>query len=232
MICQKILIVEDDAALADLMAWNFESQGFSVRKTPSGAEALIMVREEAPDLIILDWMIEELPGIEVCRQLRRMEATTNIPVVMLTARNNEEDRVRGLETGADDFVTKPFSPREIVARVRAIARRAGMAPQAQPSLLVFDRVEIDEAAREVRVDGADVGLKPREFALLLELASNAGIALSRSTLLARVWGFDFDGDERTVDVHIRRLRVKLQERPGRTPLLHTVQGFGYKFARG
>jgi DNA-binding response OmpR family regulator len=225
----RIVIAEDEAPIRELLVHHLGREGFTCIEAADGPSALRAARSSA-DLLILDLGLPVMDGFDVVRTLRR--EGRDLPVLILTARADEIDRVVGLEIGADDYVTKPFSPREIVARVRAIARRAGMAPQAQPSLLVFDRVEIDEAAREVRVDGADVGLKPREFALLLELASNAGIALSRSTLLARVWGFDFDGDERTVDVHIRRLRVKLQERPGRTPLLHTVQGFGYKFARG
>jgi len=129
---------------------------------------------------------------------------------MVTARSDEVDRVIGLELGADDYVTKPFSPREVIARVRALARRGGLTADAAPVLLRFDRLEVDEAAREVRVDGADIGLKPREFALLLQLASNPGVAFSRTALLQAVWGFDFDGDERTVDVHVRRLRAKLE----------------------
>jgi len=151
--------------------------------------------------------------------------------VIVTARSDELDRVVGLELGADDYVTKPFSPRELIARVRALARRGGIAADAAPVLLRFDRLEVDEAAREARVDGADIGLKPREFALLLELAGNPGVAYSRATLLQSVWGFDFDGDERTVDVHVRRLRAKLEDEAKLPRLVQTVHGFGYKFAR-
>jgi DNA-binding response OmpR family regulator len=150
---------------------------------------------------------------------------------MVTARTEEVDRVIGLELGADDYVTKPFSPREFVARVRALARRGGIATDAGPVLLRFDRLEIDEAAREVRIDGTDVALKPREFALLLQLASNPGVAFSRTTLLQTVWGFDFNGDERTVDVHVRRLRAKLEHDAARPQFVQTIHGFGYKFAR-
>jgi DNA-binding response OmpR family regulator len=138
--------------------------------------------------------------------------------------------VLGLELGADDYVTKPFSPREIVARVRAIARRGGAAPVHGPALITFDRLVIDEAAREVRVDGRDLGLKPREFALLLQLAGNAGVAFSRTSLLQAVWGFDFDGDERTVDVHVRRVRAKLEDHAALPRMVLTVHGYGYKFA--
>ncbi len=152
-------------------------------------------------------------------------------IVMVTARADEVDRVVGFELGADDYVVKPFSPREVVARVRAILRRSGMKHDPGPQLLRLGRLEIDEAAREARVDGRDVGLKPREYALLLTLAGNPGVALSRDTLLERVWGYDFDGDERTVDVHVRRLRMKLEEQHRLEICLHTVHGFGYKFAQ-
>jgi DNA-binding response OmpR family regulator len=149
----------------------------------------------------------------------------------LTARSDELDRVVGLELGADDYVTKPFSPREVVARVRALARRGGMSAALVPALLRYDRLEIDEAAREARVDGRDLGLKPREFALLLQLASNPGVAFSRANLVEAVWGLDFDGDERTVDVHVRRLRAKLEDEASLPRFVQTVHGFGYKFAR-
>ncbi|MFN2462087.1 MAG: response regulator transcription factor, partial [Candidatus Velthaea sp.] len=168
-----------------------------------------------------------MDGFEVLRALRR--EGRDVPVLVLTARADEIDRVIGFEIGADDYVSKPFSPREVVARVRAIARRAGMRRSLTATLMQFDRLEIDEAAREARIDGIDIGLKPRELALLLELARNPGVALSRTMLLERVWGFDFDGDERTIDVHIRRLRLKIEERPALAPFLHTVHGFGYKF---
>jgi two-component system, OmpR family, alkaline phosphatase synthesis response regulator PhoP len=179
-------------------------------------------------VLVLDVGLPGVDGFEVLRILRREGKT--IPILMLTARTDEIDRVLGLEAGADDYVSKPFSPREVVARVRALARRSGIALVREPVLLRFGRLEIDEAAREVRVDGVNAGLKPREFALLLELARNPGIALSRSTLLERVWGFDFDGDERTVDVHVRRLRIKVEESVSLPQILQTVHGFGYKFS--
>jgi DNA-binding response OmpR family regulator len=181
------------------------------------------------DLLILDVGLPVVDGFDVVRTLRR-EGRAH-PVLILTARSEEVDRVIGLELGADDYVTKPFSPRELIARVRALARRGGVTADAGPVLLRFDRLEIDEAAREVRVDGAIVALKPREFALLLQLASNPGVAFSRTTLLQTVWGFDFDGDERTVDVHVRRLRVKLEDDAALPRFVQTIHGFGYKFAR-
>jgi two-component system alkaline phosphatase synthesis response regulator PhoP len=224
----RIVIAEDEAPIRELLVHHLTREGFACIEAADGPSALRAARSSA-DLLILDVGLPVMDGFDVVRTLRR--EGRDLPVLILTARAEEIDRIIGLEIGADDYVTKPFSPREIVARVRAIARRAGMKPQTLPSLLVFDRLEIDEAAREVRVDGVDVGLKPREFSLLLELASNAGIALSRPTLLQRVWGFDFDGDERTVDVHVRRLRLKIEEKPQLLPLLQTVHGFGYKFAR-
>lgn len=162
-----------------------------------------------------------MPGIdrfEVARTLRREKR--DLPIVMLTARTDEIDRVVGFELAADDYICKPFSPRELIARVKAILRRSGTVYDPAPNLLQFGRLEIDEAAREARVDGRDVKLKPREFSLQLTLASNPGVALSRQTLLERVWGFDFEGDERTVDVHVRRARSKIEEEPKLPPLLY------------
>ncbi|MBV9148318.1 MAG: response regulator transcription factor, partial [Candidatus Eremiobacteraeota bacterium] len=155
----------------------------------------------------------------------------DVPIIMVSARTDEIDRVVGLEIGADDYLCKPYSNRELIARLRAILRRAGVACDAPSPRLTFGRLEIDAAAREARVDGIDVGLKPREFSLLLTLATNPGVALSRRMLLERVWGFDFEGDERTVDVHVRRVRQKIQEKPSLPAHVVTVHGFGYKFAR-
>jgi len=228
MSLNRIVVAEDETPIRELLVHHLVREGFSCVEAADGPTALRAARSGA-DLMILDVGLPVMDGFDVIRTLRREGRA--LPVLVLTARAEEIDRVVGLEIGADDYVTKPFSPREVIARVRAIARRAGMAAQAQPALLDFGRLEIDEAAREVRIDGVDAGLKPREFALLLELASNAGIALSRSTLLQRVWGFDFDGDERTVDVHVRRLRLKIEEKPQLPPMLQTVHGFGYKFAR-
>jgi DNA-binding response OmpR family regulator len=225
----RIVVAEDETPIRELLVHHLVREGFVCIEAADGPSALRAARSAA-DLLVLDVGLPVVDGFDVVRTLRREGHA--LPVLLLTARADEIDRVVGLEIGADDYVTKPFSPREVVARVRAIARRAGMTAQAAPAQLTFDRLVIDEAAREVRVDGHDVGLKPREFGLLLELASNPGIALSRTTLLQRVWGFDFEGDERTVDVHIRRLRLKIEEQPKLAPLLHTVHGFGYKFAAG
>jgi DNA-binding response OmpR family regulator len=223
-----IVVAEDDSAIRDLLAHHLERDGFSVITVADGHAALRSARHAA-DLIILDIGLPGVDGFDVVRTLRRESRA--VPIVMLTARIDEVDRVVSFELGADDYVSKPFSPREVVARVRAVLRRSGRTFEAAPASLSFGRLEIDEAAREARVDGNDVRLKPREFALLLELAANAGIALSRERLLERVWGFDFEGDERTVDVHVRRLRARIEEDAGHPPIVHTIHGYGYKFVR-
>jgi DNA-binding response OmpR family regulator len=228
MPAMRIVVAEDDGAIRELLVHHLTREGFRCTETCDGPSTLRAVRA-GTDLLILDVGLPVVDGFEIVRTVRR-EGRTH-PVLMLTARTEEVDRVIGLELGADDYVTKPFSPREVIARVRALARRGGIAADALPVLLRFDRLEIDEAAREVRVDGVDVALKPREFALLLHLASNPGVAFSRTTLLQTVWGFDFIGDERTVDVHVRRVRAKLEDQANLPRLVQTIHGFGYKFAR-
>jgi two-component system, OmpR family, response regulator ResD len=225
----RIVVAEDDASIRELLVHHLEREGFRCEEAADGPAALRLARGGV-DLLILDLGLPVVDGFDVVRALRR--EGRDLPILVLTARSEEIDRIVGLEIGADDYVVKPFSPREIVARVKALGRRAGFNSTQAPAVLRFDRLEIDEAAREARVDGVDVGLKPREFALLLELASNAGVALSRASLLERVWGFDFEGDARTVDVHVRRVRAKLDDRTAAAPLLQTIHGFGYKFARG
>jgi DNA-binding response OmpR family regulator len=223
-----IVVAEDDTAIRELLAHHLEREGFSVVAVPDGHGALRIARHAA-DLLILDVGLPGVDGFDVVRTLRREDRA--VPIVMLTARIDEIDRVVGFELGADDYICKPFSPREVIARVRAVLRRSGRILDAAPASLRFGRLEIDEAAREARVDGIDLRLKPREFALLLELAVNAGVALSRERLLERVWGFDFDGDERTVDVHVRRLRARIEEEAEHPPVVQTIHGFGYKFVR-
>lgn len=225
---QTIVVAEDDAAIRELLAHHLEREGFTVVGAGDGLTALRRARGLA-DLLILDVGLPGIDGYEVARTLQREQRP--IPIVMLTARTDEIDRVVGFELGADDYICKPFSPREVVARVKAILRRSGAPPARERPTLKFGRLEIDERAREVRVDGTDVRLKPREFALLMELAANPGIALSRERILQKVWGFDFSGDERTVDVHVRRLRAKIEEPWQLPPFVRTVHGFGYKFQR-
>jgi two-component system phosphate regulon response regulator PhoB len=219
-----ILLVEDDRALAELLDYHFSREEFEVRHTADGEEALMMARESAPDLVILDWMIEGLSGIEVCRRLRRMAETANVPIIMLTARGEESDRIRGLETGADDYVTKPFSPRELVARVKAVLRR--VRPALAGELLKFADLEMDIVSHKVKRAGKTIPLGPTEFRLLRHFLEHPGRVFSRARLLDSVWGRDKDIELRTVDVHIRRLRQAINN-GGRTELIRTVRSAGY-----
>ena len=220
----SVLIVEDDVALSELLEWNFKNEGYTVRKTADGEEALIMVREELPDAIVLDWMIENIPGIEVCRQLRRDKATAAVPIIMLTARGEEEDRIRGLKTGADDYVTKPFSPKELLARVEALLRRSR--PSLSGDLLSCGPIEMDTTAHRVRRDGEVLHLGPTEFRLLRHLMERQGRVYSRQQLIDAVWGLDSEIDERTVDVHVRRLRKAIDGHDSDS-LVRTVRAAGY-----
>ncbi len=220
----RLLIVEDDPALRELLGWNFEREGFDVASTPDGEEALILAQETPPDVVILDWMIEGVSGIEVCRRLRRLQETANVPIIMLTARGEEADRIRGLETGADDYVTKPFSPRELVARVGAVLRRVRPAVAAEQ--LSYGGIEMDVATHKVRRDGRIVALGPTEFRLLRHFLQQPGRVFSREQLLDSVWPHDSDIELRTVDVHIRRLRKALNEGGG-ADAIRTVRSAGY-----
>jgi len=220
----RLLLVEDDAALAELLVWHFQREEFTVEHTPDGEEALLLAQESPPDLVLLDWMVEGVSGIEVCRRLRRMPDTANVPIIMLTARGEEEDRVRGLETGADDYVTKPFSPRELVARVGAVLRR--VRPALAGERLSYSDIEMDTMNHKVRRDGATVPLGPTEFRLLKHFLEHPGRVFSRERLLDSVWGRDSDIEPRTVDVHIRRLRKAINE-GGRPDIIRTVRSAGY-----
>ncbi len=220
----RLLIVEDDASLAELLSWTAEAEGYAVQVTGDGEEALLMVREQAPDLILLDWMIEHVPGIEVCRQLRRAPETRNIPVIMLTARGEEEDKVRGLKTGADDYVTKPFSPRELMARVETLLRRSR--PSAGGNTLTFADLELDPASHKVKRAGQSIHLGPTEYRLLMHFMERPMRVHSRDQLLDAVWGMDKTIDLRTVDVHIRRLRQAINIE-GTRDLIRTVRSAGY-----
>lgn len=219
-----ILLVEDDPALAELLRFNFEREEFEVLQTPDGEEAMLLATERTPDIILLDWMLESLSGIEVCRRLRRDPATANIPIIMLTARAEEGDRIRGLETGADDYVTKPFSPRELIARVKAVLRR--LRPALAGEALSFADIEMDTTGHRVRRGGKLVSLGPTEFRLLRHFLEHPGRVFSRERLLDAVWGHDSDIEIRTVDVHIRRLRKAMNEEGG-ADLIRTVRSAGY-----
>jgi two-component system phosphate regulon response regulator PhoB len=220
----KLLLVEDDRALADLLMWHFEREGYDIVRTADGDEALILAEERTPDLVVLDWMIEGVSGIEVCRRLRRRASTAHVPIIMLTARGEESDRIRGLETGADDYVTKPFSPRELLARVGAVLRR--VRPALAGEQLAFADIEMEVEAHRVRRAGAAVQLGPTEFRLLRHLMENPGRVFSRERLLDAVWSHDSEIDARTVDVHVRRLRKALNA-GGRTDVIRTVRSAGY-----
>src|SRR3954466_12818636 len=196
----KMLLVEDDAAIAELVTWHFKREDYEVKHTPDGEEALLLAKEATPDIVLLDWMIEGLSGIEVCRRLRRASHSANVPIIMLTARGEEEDRIRGLETGADDYVTKPFSPRELVARVAAVLRR--VRPALAGERLAYSGIEMDIADHKVRRDGVALALGPTEFRLLRHFMEHPGRVFSRERLLDAVWSHDHDIDARTVDVHV------------------------------
>jgi DNA-binding response OmpR family regulator len=217
-----IVLIEDDPNIADLVDLYLRNDGYRVYQANNGASGLDLVRDRGPRLVILDVGLPgDLDGLGVCRELR---TRSDVPIIMLTARDGEIDRVLGLEMGADDYVTKPFSPRELVARVKAILRRADGPTRDAPTVLVAGAVEVDLGRREARVDGEPVPLAAREFDLLAYLADNRGLALSRRQLLDGVWGLDWIGDERTVDVHVRQLRKKL----GDGFPLATVWGVGYR----
>ena len=220
----RILLVEDDPALAELVAWHLEREEFAIERTGDGEEALLLARENPPDVVLLDWMIEGISGIEVCRRLRRMADTANVPIIMLTARGEEEDRVRGLETGADDYVTKPFSPRELVARVAAVLRR--VRPALAGEQLAYADIEMDLVSHKVRRAGKPIPLGPTEFRLLRHFLEHPGRVFSRERLLDSVWGRDSDIEPRTVDVHIRRLRKAINIE-GCTDIVRTVRSAGY-----
>ena len=219
-----LLLVEDDTALAELIRWHFEREDFDVRQTPDGEEALILAKERTPDIVLLDWMIENLSGIEVCRQLRKSDETANVPIIMLTARGEEDDRIRGFEIGADDYVTKPFSPRELVARVNAVLRR--VRPALAGETLRFADIELDTVAHKVKRGGHVIPLGPTEYRLLKHFLEHPGWVFSRERLLDSVWGHDSDVELRTVDVQIRRLRKALNAQGG-TDVIRTVRSAGY-----
>lgn len=220
----EVLLVEDDTSLAELLIWNLTSEGFDVRHTGDGEEALILVRERVPDAIILDWMIENVPGIEVCRQLRKRPESKSVPIIMLTARTEEEDRIRGLKTGADDYLTKPFSPRELLARLEALLRRSR--PSLGGDMLNFGDVTLDPTTHRVKRGAEQIHLGPTEFKLLRYFMERPSRIHSRDQLLDGVWGMEKNIDLRTVDVHIRRLR-KAVNLPGLPDIIRTVRSAGY-----
>lgn len=223
----RILVVDDEDVIVKLVSYNLKKEGFEVIAAGDGQEAWEKIRQEKPDLVILDVMLPGMDGFSLCRLLRQEKMMT--PVLMLTAKDEEIDRVLGLEIGADDYLTKPFSPRELIARVRAILRRTGERRTCQEEQLEFGELVVYPARYEVRRGGEQIELTPREFELLLLLLRNAGLVMSREYILQKLWGDDFYGDDRVVDVHIRHLREKIERDPGNPVYIKTVRGVGYKF---
>lgn len=222
---ERILVVDDERNIVELLKFNLEKEGYDVLTAFDGLDAAKLAKEEKPDLIILDIMLPGQGGLEVCRQLRKEMKT---PIIMATAKGEEIDKILGLELGADDYVTKPFSPRELIARVKAILRRTSIRPEDQNEIAVKN-VLINLVKHEVKVRGELVELKPKEFELLKLLVTNAGKVFTRDFLLEQLWGYDYLGDTRTVDVHVRRIRQKIEEDPASPRVLKTVHGIGYKF---
>jgi DNA-binding response OmpR family regulator len=229
----KILVVEDDSTLLTMLKYNLAKEGYQVFSAADGLDALEKARREKPEIIILDIMLPKLDGLEVCRILRKEMIA---PILMLTARAEEIDKIIGLEVGADDYMTKPFSMRELIARVRAMLRRTLLMKEAAvvnagkiPAVIKSGNIEIDVSRHSVAIASKPVDLNPKEFDLLLFLVRNKGQVFNRDTLLERVWGYDFAGDTRTVDVHMRWLREKIEISPDQPARLITVRGVGYKF---
>jgi len=221
----QVLIVEDEEAIITLLKYNLEREGFRVFTAMDGEEALITLREKKPDVVVLDWMLPSLSGIEICRQMRRNPETKNIPVIMLSARGEEDDRVRGLDCGADDYVVKPFSPSELIARIRAVLRR--IRPSLSEKMLSFADVRMDLTGHRATRANKEIHLGPTEFRLLRYFLEHPGRVFSREQLLDAVWGHDIYVELRTVDVHIRRLRKALSFDEAMTDLIRTVRSAGY-----
>jgi len=222
----KILVVDDEPNIREVVGLYLRHDGHTVVPAADGEEALKLYRQTKPDLVVLDLMLPKVSGIEVCR---RIQAERRVPLIMLTARGEEEDRIVGLGLGADDYVTKPFSPRELAARVEAVLRRTGEAAPEDGRVLIFDDLRIDEGTREVSVRGEPVTLTAREFDLLCHLASHPRQVFTRDQLMETVWGHSFSSDTSTVTVHVRRLREKLEDDPAHPRYLQTVWSVGYKF---
>ncbi len=220
-----VLIIEDETAIITMLKYNLEQEGFTVYSATDGEDGLMMITEKKPDIIVLDWMLPSMSGVEVCRQMRRNNESKNIPVIMLSARGEEDDKIRGLDCGADDYMTKPFSPSELVARIRAVLRR--IRPALAEKVVTFSDVKLDLSAHRVTRAEQDIHLGPTEFRLLQYLMEHPGRVFSREQLLDAVWGHDIYVELRTVDVHIRRLRKALSLEDTAPDLIRTVRSAGY-----
>jgi two-component system phosphate regulon response regulator PhoB len=221
----KVLVVEDDEAIAAMLKYNLKAEGFTVVHTDDGAEAVQMIEEERPDIILLDWMLPNISGIEVCRRLRHSDKTRNIPIIMVTARGEEADKLMGLDYGADDYITKPFSPAELIARMNAVLRR--IRPAFSKETLSFSDIKMDLSTHKATRAGEEIHLGPTEFKLLRHFMENPKRVFTREQLLDGIWGNDIYVELRTVDVHIRRLRKALEVKPGMEDLIRTVRSAGY-----
>ena len=223
----KVLIVEDEANIRQLVKYNLEKESYQVLEAEDGLQGLRLAKAEKPDLVLLDLMLPQMDGLEVCRSLKGNQATSALPIIMLTAKSEEIDKVIGLELGADDYMTKPFSPRELVARVKAVLRRS-QKETSLPGELAVGRLRFNFSRYEVHMGNAKLELTPKEYELLKMLATNLGKVFTREQLLEKVWGYEYFGDTRTVDVHVRHLRAKMAGDPETADALETIRGFGYR----
>ncbi|KUO73147.1 MAG: two-component system response regulator [Desulfosporosinus sp. BRH_c37] len=224
-----ILVVDDEEPIQELLRFNLEKEGYLVRVAKDGQEALKHVANEKPDLLVLDLMLPGMDGLEVCRKLRSNPKFQQIPIIMLTAKGEEFDKVLGLELGADDYMSKPFSPRELLARIKARLRRLNSLEEADTQIIIHGELRVDVTGFRVHVRGEETELTPKEFELLRVLVAHPGKVYSRDELLERIWGYEYDGDTRTVDVHVRHLRLKVERDPSNPEYIETLRGIGYRF---
>jgi len=224
-----ILVVDDEEPIQELLRFNLEKEGYFVRVAKDGQEALQHVENDQPDLIVLDLMLPGMDGLEVCRKLRANPKFQQIPIIMLTAKGEEFDKVLGLELGADDYMTKPFSPRELLARIKARLRRPNLQEETNEQIIIRGELRVDVTGFRVHVRGEETELTPKEFELLRVLVAHPGKVYSRDELLERIWGYEYDGDTRTVDVHVRHLRLKVERDPSNPEYIETLRGIGYRF---
>ncbi len=222
-------MVDDEEPIQELLRFNLEKEGYLVCVAKDGQEALKHVKNDQPDLIVLDLMLPGMDGLEVCRKLRSNPKFQQIPIIMLTAKGEEIDKVLGLELGADDYMTKPFSPRELLARIKARLRRPNSQEEADARIIIRGELRVDVTGFRVHVRGEETELTPKEFELLRVLAAHPGKVYSRDELLERIWGYEYDGDTRTVDVHVRHLRLKVERDPSNPEYIETLRGIGYRF---